>query len=104
LSCSSDAKLVVYNAASVSSESGGGYDDDDDQRETERYDYILYKYISFHRIIGDRVIDVLLEHEESVYSCDWAANEPWIYASLSYDGRVIVSRVPRNVKYQILQL
>ncbi len=43
------------------------------------------------------------EYEESVYCCDWSAADPWTYASLSYDGRIIVNRVPPAVKYAILE-
>lgn len=36
------------------------------------------------------------EHEHSVYSVAWGSNvgSPYIFASLSYDGRVVVNQVP----------
>uniref|UniRef100_A0A914VC64 Protein TSSC1 n=1 Tax=Plectus sambesii TaxID=2011161 RepID=A0A914VC64_9BILA len=89
LSCSSDARLLLLSAASLSSEPNND-SDLDDSRETER--------------MADGVVRTYEEHEESVYCCDWAPNDPWIFASLSYDGRLIIGRVPRKVKYQILQL
>ena len=50
--------------------------------------------------------DVLIrkseEHEESVYSVAWSASEAWTYASLSLDGRMVVSHVPSAEKYKIL--
>ncbi|GLI70488.1 hypothetical protein VaNZ11_015369 [Volvox africanus] len=42
------------------------------------------------------------EHEDSVYGMGWSAAEPWLLASLSFDGRVTVNRVPKNIKYKIL--
>lgn len=43
-----------------------------------------------------------MEHEDSVYAAEWASGDPWIFASLSYDGRFVMNRVPRDVKYSIL--
>ena len=42
------------------------------------------------------------EHEDSVYSAEWSATDPWMFASLSYDGRLVLNRVPRQTKYSIL--
>jgi WD40 repeat protein len=42
------------------------------------------------------------EHEDSVYGLAWSAADPWLLASLSYDGRVVVSAVPKGIKYKIL--
>jgi WD40 repeat protein len=42
------------------------------------------------------------EHEDSVYAIEWASDDPWTFASLSYDGRFVVNRVASDVKYSIL--
>ncbi|EFJ46715.1 hypothetical protein VOLCADRAFT_81755 [Volvox carteri f. nagariensis] len=42
------------------------------------------------------------EHEDSVYGMAWSAADPWLLASLSFDGRVTIDRVPKNIKYKIL--
>lgn len=42
------------------------------------------------------------DHEEAVYGAEWSAADPWVFASLSYDGRVVVNRVPSPIKYKIL--
>lgn len=42
------------------------------------------------------------EHEDSVYGLAWSSCDPWLFASLSYDGRLVVNKVPKNVKYKIL--
>lgn len=54
--------------------------------------------------LEDGRLEKLEEHEESVYSCAWATNDPWVFATLSLDGRVVISRVKRHHKYAILQL
>lgn len=33
------------------------------------------------------------DYEESVYGIAWSSREPWIFASLSYDGRVVVESI-----------
>lgn len=42
------------------------------------------------------------DHEESVYSVAWSSCDPFLFASLSYDGRVAVNAVPPSEKYKIL--
>lgn len=57
-------------------------------------------------IFGFRLEDGVLatydEHEDSVYSVEWSSADPWTFASLSYDGRLVISKVPRAEKYMIL--
>lgn len=50
----------------------------------------------------DGVIATYEEHEDSVYKADWSSADPWVFASLSYDGRLVINRVPRAEKYKIL--
>ncbi len=33
---------------------------------------------------------------------EWSTADPWVFASLSYDGRVVINRVPSSIKYKIL--
>ncbi|KAJ1935493.1 phosphatidylserine decarboxylase 1 [Linderina macrospora] len=42
------------------------------------------------------------DHETSVYAAHWSAADPWIFASLSFDGRMVINTVPREEKYKIL--
>ncbi|OMJ15122.1 Protein TSSC1 [Smittium culicis] len=41
-------------------------------------------------------------HELSVYKCCWSKNNPWMFASLSLDGRVVINYVPQSEKFKIL--
>ncbi|KAJ2940811.1 hypothetical protein O0L34_g10060 [Tuta absoluta] len=55
-----------------------------------------------HNKLEDGVLQSYEQHEDSVYCCEWSASEPWTFASLSYDARLVISRVPRHFKYKIL--
>uniref|UniRef100_A0A0N4ZMV0 WD_REPEATS_REGION domain-containing protein n=1 Tax=Parastrongyloides trichosuri TaxID=131310 RepID=A0A0N4ZMV0_PARTI len=55
-------------------------------------------------ILSDGLIDRLTDHEESVYSCAWSHNDPWTFGTLSYDGRVNIYRIKRDIKYNIMNL
>lgn len=51
---------------------------------------------------GDKIIKQYDEHEDSVYSIAWSSCDAWVFASLSYDGRVVINHVPAAEKYKIL--
>jgi hypothetical protein len=51
---------------------------------------------------GDKLIRTYDENEDSVYSVAWSAADAWIFAALSYDGRVVAHHVPPPEKYKIL--
>lgn len=42
------------------------------------------------------------EHMDSVGAIAWGAADAWIYASASYDGKVVLNHVPSKEKYRIL--
>jgi hypothetical protein len=42
--------------------------------------------------------------QDSVYTAEWSAADPWTFGSLSYDGRLVIGHVSRAVKYRILNL
>ncbi|ETN86105.1 WD domain, G-beta repeat protein [Necator americanus] len=91
LSAGSDATVVLSCVLSASSEMGDlGLDGTSEEEGSEK--------------LEDGQLEKIEEHEESVYSCVWAAADPWTFASLSYDGRVVVSRVSRKHKYALMKL
>lgn len=71
-----------------------------------RNPYLFYWCFFFNfRIkepLQDSVIATYEEHEDSVYAVEWSSADPWLFASLSYDGRLVINRVPRALKYHIL--
>eukprot|EP00997_Jenningsia_sp_PLL12_P010833 NODE_8204_length_420_cov_27.345013_g7336_i0.p3 GENE.NODE_8204_length_420_cov_27.345013_g7336_i0~~NODE_8204_length_420_cov_27.345013_g7336_i0.p3 ORF type:complete len:113 (+),score=39.10 NODE_8204_length_420_cov_27.345013_g7336_i0:27-341(+) len=44
----------------------------------------------------------LSDHEDSVYGAAWSSCSPWVFASLSYNGKVLAHLVSDEVKYSIL--
>lgn len=42
------------------------------------------------------------QHEDSVYGVAWSSADAWMFASLSYDGRITINHVPSTEKYKIL--
>ncbi|KAJ2310249.1 Protein tssc1 [Coemansia sp. RSA 2705] len=42
------------------------------------------------------------DHETSVYAAAWSPADPWVFASLSFDGRLVINTVPLEEKYKIL--
>lgn len=50
----------------------------------------------------DEVLAKFEEHEDSVYSVVWSSADAWVFASLSYDGRLVVNHVPAQEKFSIL--
>lgn len=51
---------------------------------------------------SDGKVHTFDDHEDSVYGLAWSMTDPWLSASLSYDGRLVVNKVPKNIKYKIL--
>lgn len=95
LTSSSDSRVILCSIASISSEPYGHVvppEDDavqnDDACKKEK--------------LEDGVVGRYEEHEDSVYAVEWSSADPWTFASLSYDGRLVLNKVPRKYKYQIL--
>lgn len=49
----------------------------------------------------DEIINVYEEHDDSVYAAEWAS-DPWIFASLGFESRLVINRVPKVEKFNIL--
>ncbi|GBG74226.1 hypothetical protein CBR_g17938 [Chara braunii] len=49
----------------------------------------------------DGIAQAYTEHEDSVYGIAWSAKDPWVFASLSYDGRVVVDVVPVQIRKKL---
>jgi len=84
LSSGTDGNVNLWSMVSTSSAPLGDLEDPVNEKE------------------GDKLIKTYEEHEESVYSVAWSCCDAWIFASLSYDGRVVINHVPPAEKYKIL--
>ena len=94
LSSSSDGHVVLSSMTSISSEPLGHLVDDENEEEDADKEPSL----------EDCKIRTYEDHEDSVYCAEWSATDPWIFASLSYDGRLVINHVPRSIKFRILNL
>jgi EARP and GARP complex-interacting protein 1 len=52
--------------------------------------------------LQDSQVSMYDEHEDSCYTVAWSTADPWVFASASYDGRVAINQVPRNIKYRCM--
>lgn len=100
LTSSSDGKVLLTCASSCSSEAPKNISPVDKDLDDEDEDEFQQKTKKTH--LSDSLLETFDQHEESVYCVEWSAADPWIFASVSYDGRVIISRIPKKYKYQIL--
>ncbi len=90
ISSSSDAQVNLQSVVSVSSAPlrvfSPSSDDESESKETT----------------VDGLVAKFEQHEESVYSTAWSPADPWIFASVSFDGRFVIHLVPQDHKYKIL--
>ncbi|CAE8614418.1 unnamed protein product [Polarella glacialis] len=88
LSCGTDSMVCLWRAGSVASAPLGseptGTEDGGGNRPP------------------DGLVKRYEEHEDSCYSCCWSASDAWVFASISFDGKLVVNRVPGEEKYRIL--
>lgn len=117
LTCSSDSRVILSRVASFASQPYGHLLDADqlsaddlstgaassDLEEEDATSLNALKEVEQKkRVLKDEVITVYDEHEDSVYAAEWSNADPWIFASLSYDGRLVINRVPKDEKYNLL--
>lgn len=128
LSAGSDARVALMRVQSIASEPFGqiaDYDDDYDEpsdkvdsqtnnsqdeiEEKVNEDSSSIKFnqnendsnIKEPKRLDDEVINVYEEHDDSVYTAEWAS-DPWIFASLGFESRLVINKVPKEEKFSIL--
>ncbi|OQR96716.1 hypothetical protein ACHHYP_13756 [Achlya hypogyna] len=87
LSSSSDSVVNLWRVSSISSAPLLEMDDSESEAGVD---------------VGDAKIKSYEEHEDSVYSVAWGSADSWLFASVSYSGRVVLNQVPSTEKYRIL--
>ena len=50
---------------------------------------------------ADEIIKVYEDHDDSVYAAEWAT-DPWTFASLGFESRLVINQVPKAEKFNIL--
>jgi WD40 repeat protein len=92
ISSSTDGIVCLWRATSVSSaplldmESD---DDEDHKAENKKQQQ-------------DALVKSFSDNLDSVYGLAWSAVNAWVFASLSYDGKMVIHTVPSGEKYKIL--
>ena len=68
--------------------------------ENERVVLLSEQHALLHTV--QQLLHTAPEGRVSRTGVAWSAADPWMFASLSYDGRIAVNSVPSAVKYKIL--
>ncbi|CAI2170604.1 3714_t:CDS:10 [Funneliformis geosporum] len=84
LSSGSDCQVNLQSIVSISS-AMFQYNEYDDNKSEDEYQEIISRPT-------DGLVRTYDQHEDSVYSVAWSAHDPWIFCSLSYDGRAVINR------------
>ncbi|KAG0300357.1 Protein tssc1 [Dissophora globulifera] len=50
----------------------------------------------------DGLVQAFDQHEDSVYQVAWSSVDPWLFLSLSHDGRAVMNQVPSEEKFKII--
>lgn len=87
---SSDNKVVLSAVSSLSSEPFKSIVDEENENETRQI------------AEPDKLVKIYEDHEDSVYCVEWSSVDPWVFASISYDGRLVINKVPKEEKFRIL--
>lgn len=115
LSAGGDARVALMRAQSVASEPYGqivaDVEDDEDPSDTAQDNSVenvpneskdcdeSSKRSS--KNLDNEVINIFEEHDDSVYAVEWAT-DPWIFASLGFESRLVINKVPKAEKFNIL--
>lgn len=52
--------------------------------------------------LPDIRVDKFEDHDESVMGVEWSAADAWCFASVAWDGKVVINHVESEEKYRIL--
>jgi len=120
ISSSSDCQVNLQSAVSVSSsakfleeksliDERSDFDEKNSVDSSIHTNYSRYEQELFYTGAGtshpvDGIISTYDQHEDSVYAITWSNSDPWIFGSLSYDGRFVINIVPSEEKYKIFNI
>jgi WD40 repeat protein len=116
VSTGTDRTTNLWRIGSVSSApwqdqgGGGGRNPDDDDGDDGPADPRANHHKHLSRDDDDGAMDSAPnarvdrydQHGDSCYAVAWARNDPWMYLTACYDGKVVLSHVPSKEKYKIL--
>lgn len=101
LTCSSDSRVILTRIGSLASQPVSLEDTDDISSDEAPPSNGSGKSSKQQHATRDEIVATFEEHEDSVYAAEWSS-DPWRFASLSYDGRLVLNKVPKSEKFNIL--
>ncbi|CAO3567901.1 unnamed protein product [Mortierella alpina] len=101
LTSSSDCQVNLQSIVSISTGADYKYGDgseegaEDDEDAEDQVDHE-------QEAPTDGLVQAFDQHEDSVYQVAWSSVDPWLFLSLSYDGRAVMNQVPSEEKFKII--
>jgi WD40 repeat protein len=103
LSAGTDATVSLWRVSSISSAPLLDIDpDDEDMDDPAAAEGKSRADMGSQAAEMDALVNSFSEHEESVYAVSWSLSDAWTFASVSFDGRMVINHVPSAEKYKIL--
>ncbi|KAG0252121.1 Protein tssc1 [Mortierella polycephala] len=101
LTSSSDCQVNLQSIVSISTGADYKYGDGSDveQEQDEESDDLTD---NVQDVPTDGLVQAFDQHEDSVYQVAWSSVDPWLFLSLSYDGRAVMNQVPSEEKFKII--
>lgn len=108
LTCSSDGLVNLWDLPSVASKpmdvEMDEFDEIEKEEEEKNKENEKKEEDEKKLNVKDSLIQSIDEHEESVYSLTWSSKNPWVFASASYGGRILIHNTPSIISSRILSL
>jgi len=105
LSASSDATICLWSLPSLAElQQEGTSGIEDDTIEGVKHDDSSSESSTQLSRGEDKLACRITEHDDSVTDICWSKQSPWVFASVSYDGRCVIHHVPNQLKYEILEI
>ncbi|KAF8939082.1 WD40-repeat-containing domain protein [Dissophora ornata] len=101
LTSSSDCQVNLQSIVSISTGADYKYGDASDTEQDLDEDSDLAENIP-QDAPTDGLVQAFDQHEDSVYQVAWSSVDPWLFLSLSYDGRAVMNQVPSEEKFKII--
>ncbi|KAF9206842.1 U3 small nucleolar RNA-associated protein [Podila verticillata] len=113
LTSSSDCQVNLQSIVSISTGADYKYgeisdaeeedtDKDDDAQEQTHPEYVTPMRTLTPLMAISEFAQAFDQHEDSVYQVAWSSVDPWLFLSLSYDGRAVMNQVPSEEKFKII--
>ncbi|KAG0199217.1 Protein tssc1 [Mortierella sp. GBA30] len=101
LTSGSDCQVNLQSIVSISTGADYKYGDGSDEEAGQDKDSDE-QMDNMQEVPTDGLVQAFDQHEDSVYQVAWSTVDPWLFLSLSYDGRAVMNQVPSEEKFKII--